>query len=239
MVIFREDAMSDSVIVRLKPGLSRDVGENVGTLFGAQPGRTRRAFRDIFIESYENIRSAREELSGLGVTVTAIGPSGFEGSAAIAAKPDTINTLTMGRHSHAQLFLSGEILMSLRQGALLVYPLVDGERVRFRLLDLRAAIPFEDERGEQVGAVEANGPIFLHAGNYSIFVFPRGTEVLVCFAGRGLGEDSGASLFRGARLRARRGALSKAILGPKAERADDRTITARSLDGARKAVGER
>lgn len=171
-----EDPMSDSVIIRLKPGLSRDGDENPSTLFGARPGRTKRAFRDIFVENYESIRSSREALSGPGVTVTAIGPAGFEGTAAISAKPNAINVLTIGRHSQAQLFLSGEMLMSLRQGALIVYPLVDDERLRFRLLDLRAAIPFEDERGNQVAALEANGPIFVHAGNYSIFVFPCGPE---------------------------------------------------------------
>jgi hypothetical protein len=168
--------MSDSIVVRLKPGLSRDDADNAGTLHWASSERTRRAFRDIFVENYESIRSSREALSGPGVTVTVIGPSGFEGTAAISAQPNAINALTLGRHSHAHLFLSGEKLMSLRQGAVILYPLVDGDRVRFRVLDLRAASPFEDERGNRVAELEANGPVFLHAGAYSIFVFPRGPD---------------------------------------------------------------
>jgi hypothetical protein len=165
----------DSVVVRLKPGLSRDEADNTGTLCFTWPA-PRRAFRDVFIENYENLRSSREALSGPGVTVTVIGPSGFEGAAAISAKSDAINVLTIGRHSHSDLFLSGEMLMSLRQGAVIVYPLVAGENVRFRILDLRAASPFEDERGSPFGALEADGPVFLHAGAYSIFVFPMGAD---------------------------------------------------------------
>jgi hypothetical protein len=168
--------MSDSIVVRLKPGLSRDDADNAGTLCWAWPERTPRAFRDVFVENYESIRSSREALSGPGVTVTVIGPSGFEGTAAISAKPNAINALTLGRHSHAHLFLSGEILMSLRQCAVILYPLVDGDRVRFRVLDLRARSPFEDERGNRVAALEANGPVFLQAGAYSIFVLPRGPD---------------------------------------------------------------
>lgn len=167
--------MSDSIVVRLKPGLSRDDADNPGTLCFAW-SVARRAFRDVFIENYENIRSSREALSGPGVTVTVIGPSGFEGSAAISAKRDVVNVLTIGRHSHADLFLSGELLISLRQGAVIVYPLVADESVRFRVLDLRASSPFEDERGNGFEALEANGPVFLHAGPYSIFVFPRGPD---------------------------------------------------------------
>jgi hypothetical protein len=58
----------------------------------------------------------------------------------------------------------------------IVYPLVDGNRVRFRVLDLRARSPFVDERGNRVAALEADGPVFLRAGAYSIFVFPRGPD---------------------------------------------------------------
>ena len=115
--------MSDSIVVRLKPGLSRDDADNASTLFRTWPEKKRSAFRDVFIQNYESIRSSREALSGPGVTVTVIGPSGFEGTAAIAAMGDAINALSIGRHSHANLFLSGEMRMSLRQGAVILYPL--------------------------------------------------------------------------------------------------------------------
>jgi hypothetical protein len=166
--------MSDSIVVRLKPGLSRDDADNASTLFRTWPEKKRSAFRDVFVQNYESIRSSREALSGPGVTVTVIGPSGFEGTAAIAANGDAINALSIGRHSHANLFLSGEMRMSLRQGAVILYPLGDEDRVRFRVLDLRASIPFEDERGTRVAALEADGPVFLRSGAYSVFVFPRG-----------------------------------------------------------------
>jgi len=168
--------MSDSILVRLRPGLSRDDADNPSTHYWVWPERTRPAFREIFVQNYESLRSARDALSGPGVTVTVIGPSGFEGTAAIAARPDGINALSIGRHSHAHLFLSGEMLLSLRQGAVILYPLVDENRVRFRVLDLRARNPFEDERGARVAALEADGPVFLQAGAYSVFVFPRGRD---------------------------------------------------------------
>jgi len=166
--------MSGSFILRLKPGLSRDDALNDSTLFFSWSAQPRPAFRDVFIRHYDSIRSGCDALSGAGVVVTVIGPSGFEGSAALAAKPDGINVITIGRHGHADLFLPQEPTMSLRQGAVIVYPHADGEAVRFRVLDLRAAQPFEDERGRQFEALEARWPVFLRAGAYSFFVFPRG-----------------------------------------------------------------
>jgi hypothetical protein len=168
--------MRDSIVVRLKPGLSREDADDSSTIHVGWTHGGRRAFRDLFLENYESIRSSREALTGPGVTMTAIGPAGFEGAAAISARPDAINVLTVGRHSHAHLFLSGEKTLSLRQGALIVHPCAAGENVRFRLLDLRAACPFEDEQGRPFEALEADGPVFLHVGGYSLFLFPKGAD---------------------------------------------------------------
>lgn len=173
--------MSRSVIVRLKPGLSRDDARNEGThLFVgsrgvARPrtGPPRPDFREVFTRHYDCIHSCHEPLAGAGVVVTAIGPSGFEGSAVIAAAPDGANVITIGRHSQADLFLSQDPTMSLRQAAVVVYPHAEGESVRFRILDLRAVHPFEDELGRQFEALEADGPVFLRAGAYTLFVFPK------------------------------------------------------------------
>jgi FHA domain len=166
--------VSGSFVLRLKPGLSRDDALNDNTLFSSWSAQPRPAFRDVFIRHYDSIRSGYDALSGAGVVVIVIGPSGFEGSAALAAKPDVINMITIGRHGHADLFLPQEPTMSLRQGAVIVYPRTEGEAVRFRVLDLRAAQPFEDERGGQFEALEAQGPVFLRAGTYAFFIFPKG-----------------------------------------------------------------
>jgi FHA domain len=165
--------MSDSIVVRLKPGLSRDDADNSGTICFTWPAPPRPDFREAFLGNYETIRSQLSGLSGAGVVVAAIGPSGFEGSAAVSARSETINVLTVGRHSRSSLFLSGDPSMSLRQGAVIVYPLVPGEAVRFRILDLRATLPFEDESGVRFEALEANGPVFLRSGRCLFFVFPR------------------------------------------------------------------
>src|SRR5262249_50809823 len=139
--------MTDSIVVRLKPGLTREDADNTGTLCFEWQRIPRPDLREAFVRCYETIRSQYDGLSGPGVVVAVVGPSGFEGSAMVSATPESINVLTMGRHSHSSLFLSGDLSMSLRQGALIVYPHVAGEAVRFRILDLRASVPFEDERG--------------------------------------------------------------------------------------------
>jgi hypothetical protein len=45
--------------------------------------------------------------------------------------------------------------------------------VRFRVLDLRSSHPFEDAQGRLFEALEADGPIFLRAGAYTLFLLPR------------------------------------------------------------------
>jgi hypothetical protein len=170
--------MSDSIIVRLKPGLSRESAENSGTvcfssarLPWTQPARLE--IEDAFVRSYETIRAQYEALSGPGVVVAVLSPTGFEGLAIVSAKPETINVLTIGRHSHSNLFLSGDPSMSLRQGALIVYPFTRGEPVRFRILDLRASVPFVDERDTPFEALEADGPVFLRSGTNVFLIFPK------------------------------------------------------------------
>lgn len=165
--------MSDSIVVRLKPGLSREDADNSGTICFSWPTPPLPAFREAFLGNYEAIRAQVEGLSGPGLVVAVVGPSGFEGSAAVSAMPDAINVLTVGRHGQSSLFLSGDPSMSLRQGAVIVYPFVAGERVRFRILDLRATLPFQDERGNGFEALEANGPVFLRSGRCVFFLFPR------------------------------------------------------------------
>jgi hypothetical protein len=163
--------MSDSVIIRLKPGTSREEALNERTLYAFKVARPE--FHEAFVEHYRTIHSCcHEGLPGPGVVVMAVGPSGFEGSAAILAKPDGINVITVGRHGYADLFLSDDPGMSLRQSAILVYPHAASGPVRFRVLDLRSGRPFEDEQGRQLEALEAEGPVFLRSGAYTLFVFP-------------------------------------------------------------------
>lgn len=130
-------------------------------------------FREIFDRHYDAIHSCHEPLVDAGVVVTAIGPSGFEGSAVIPARLDRISVITIGRHSQADLFLSQDPTMSLRQGTVIVYPHAEGDSVRFRIIDLRAVHPFEDELARRFEALEAEGPVFLRAGAYTLFVFPK------------------------------------------------------------------
>jgi hypothetical protein len=165
--------MKDSLIIRLKPGLSRDRVHNDSTLCSSWDWAPRPEFREVFLRHYNSIHTRPDPLAGPGVVVTVIGPSGFEGSAALPATPDGINALTIGRHGCADLCLAGDPTMSLRQGAVIVHPWSEGGAVRFRILDLRASRPFEDEQGRRFEALEAEGPVFLRLGAYTLFVFPR------------------------------------------------------------------
>src|SRR5262249_57168332 len=127
----RRNAMSDSIVLHLKPGLSGEDavnGETISGVFGA-PGP---AFRAAFIRHYEAIHGADAGLRGDGVVVSVIGPTGFAGSAALAAKPDFVNAVTIGRHGHADLYLPDDPALSLRQAAVIVYPRRPGSPVRFR-----------------------------------------------------------------------------------------------------------
>lgn len=169
--------MSGSLVIKLRPDLSRDEARNDSTLClewsWAPRAGPEHDFGGLFVRHYDEIRSSLETLSGPGLVAVVIGPSGFEGSAALAAKADSINALTIGRHGSAELYLSQDRSLSLRQGAILLYPLVIGQGVRFRVLDLRSARPFEDARGRPFEALEADGPVFLRAGAYALFLFPR------------------------------------------------------------------
>jgi pSer/pThr/pTyr-binding forkhead associated (FHA) protein len=165
--------MRDSVVLSLKPGLSRDSAGNDGTVYFPAHEIPRPGFRESFIRHYEAIQSGGEGLRGAGVVVSVIGPSGFEGSAAVAAKPGVANVVTIGRHGHADIFLDEDPGLSLRQGAIVVYPRAEGAAVRFRILDLKSARPFEDEQGKPLEALEAEGPVLLRAGAYALFVLPQ------------------------------------------------------------------
>jgi hypothetical protein len=95
------------------------------------------------------------------------------GAAHLAAKPDVISTAILGRHTQAELRLWEDPSLSLRHLALLLFPsLLGGGGVRYRLLDLRTATGFLDERGKRLRALEANGPAFVSCGRYSVLIFP-------------------------------------------------------------------
>ena len=87
----------------------------------------------------------------------------------------TSNSLIIGRHGMCELYLSGDPRISLRHLTLLLYPKSHG--FRFRLLDLRSSLSFQNERGDLCKSVEADGPLFIRLGSYTLFFFPTKSDI--------------------------------------------------------------
>jgi hypothetical protein len=167
--------------VGLDDGQRRDFAQNMrtGVLIADQVPKA--SFSDLFRLCYSDIRRVCQSFALPGVAVVAIdiGRRRLSGSLCIAAKPGHANSAIIGRHGMADLFLEGDPAMSLRHMAVLVYPLRDWENtgggdVRYRVLDLRTRTAFEDEQGQRLEAVAAEGPIFLRCGGYALMFFVTG-----------------------------------------------------------------
>ncbi len=139
------------------------------------PSHPQLSFRELFTKHYPQIRERIAGSSRAGVTVVAMDVDAVRGAAFLAAKPDVVATAVIGRHTQADLRLGSDPSLSLRHLALLLYPRTShGQTVRYRLLDLRTATGFIDERGKRLRAVEADGPAFVRCGRYSVLIFPAG-----------------------------------------------------------------
>jgi hypothetical protein len=135
------------------------------------------SFKDLFLQHYDRIRAVCEEFEEQGLALVAIDQMGVAATACVAAKPDQINTAIIGRHGQADLFLDGDPSLSLRHLVLILHPRQEGEDLRFRLLDLRTQLSFEDENGRRLEALEAEGPMFVRSGIFAIFFLPTGDEL--------------------------------------------------------------
>ena len=137
------------------------------------PKRASASFRDLFLENYERVRDWCLSENRRGIALVALGDDSVEGAAFVASKPDTVATALLGRHTRSDLRLRGDPSVSLRHLALLVYPRrAPGQRPRYRLLDLRTAEGFLDERGKRLRAIDADGPAFIRCGRHTLLFFP-------------------------------------------------------------------
>jgi hypothetical protein len=135
----------------------------------------RRSFEELFIANYDGIKEVLTRFDQPGVAAVAIDSrSGkLESSAWIAAKTGVPNSAIIGRHSMADLFLSGDPSISLRHLALIVEPVSSWERadvdLSFMILDLRTSEGFDDEHGRRLAGLRVEGPAFIRCGDYAIF----------------------------------------------------------------------
>ncbi len=152
---------------------SRDDKTILGLSVDDLPSTTHIPLREQFIKHYPQIREwLTTHADRPGVTLLAMSPDAVHAAAFLAAKPDNVSTAIIGRHSKADLRLKDDAGLSLRHVALLVFPThVSGQACRYRLLDLRSATAFLDERGKRLRALESDGPAFVHVGHYVLLVF--------------------------------------------------------------------
>ena len=172
----KAQTVNESRIFWLKsdPGVA---SENEKTVFiptaDPLPSHPQLSIRELFSKHYEQIREWLAGANRPGVALVAMDFDDVRGAAFLAAKPDVISTAILGRHTRADLRLGEDPSLSLRHLALLLFPRPSGGAgARYRLLDLRTATGFLDERGKRLRALEANGPAFVRCGRYTVLIFP-------------------------------------------------------------------
>lgn len=166
-------------IIRLDEGQRRETAHNDLTvvLDIHEVRRVRRPpFVDLFRNHYEAIRRTCMRFEQPGVAVIAVDSANdcIAASLCMTAKPGQPNTAIIGRHGRADLYLHEDPTLSLRHLALLVHPQRGGTDLRFKLLDLRTRVAFEDEHGNRVEELVAEGPMFVRCGRYALFCLVTG-----------------------------------------------------------------
>jgi hypothetical protein len=87
----------------------------------------------------------------------------------LGAEPEFV---VVGRHDRCDLSLGYDPGLSLRHS--LVGVRATGGEMRVRLLDLQSGSGFHTEEGKRCEALSADGPMFVRAGGYHLFLLPTG-----------------------------------------------------------------
>jgi alpha/beta superfamily hydrolase len=172
----RIESISKTRVVELKDGQNRQQAVNAHTMVLDFEEVQRVTFQHSFLQHYREIRSIVEGYKRPGVAMVAIDGPKLIASACLGAKRDRINVAIVGRHGVADLFLPDDPSLSLRHLVVIIYPHRGRDEPRVRLVDLRTAAAFADERGQRMEALEAEGPLFLSVGRYLLYIFPTGDE---------------------------------------------------------------
>lgn len=174
--------MSDAKtrIIHLQGGQQRGEAPNTGTLVVVfDQSLEPESFRDLFIRNYKVIHHTCTRFSQPGVAIFAIDSftGKLVGSLCVAAKVGAANSAIIGRHGMTDLYLDGDSGLSLRHLALVLWPLVPSEDVRFRIVDLRTRSAFQDENGRRYESLVAEGPLFIRCGSYVLFFLVTGDQI--------------------------------------------------------------
>jgi len=166
----RADASNDGTIV-LGVGPGVQLGVRLGLHAGPPPDGT---FAELFRAHHPAIRDLLDGRREPGLALLVASPDGVEASGWFAAKDAAVNTLIVGRHTSADVFLPSDPRLSLRHLALVLHRNGGGECAGFRVLSLRTPVPMMDEEGTPLEAVEARGPVLLECASLALLLFPTG-----------------------------------------------------------------
>jgi hypothetical protein len=174
--------------VELWGGQQRGGGANVPTVCrSAQrdprqhrlPGRPPRELRELFQIAYGSFAPACRAVTEPGVAIVAVDETSGRpmGMVRVLARVDRHVTAIVGRHDKADLYLDAFDGLALRHLAVIVDPVQSWQRgaaIGYRVLDLRTADGFVDERGTTLRGLRGEGPALLRCAGYALFVLPLG-----------------------------------------------------------------
>jgi hypothetical protein len=154
------------------PGASREDAHNNATVLAVDAHNVRASHSALFARHRTELRDILQAHKRRGVAIIAVATgTGVAGHLWLEAS-EKLRAGVVGRHGQADLFVPGDSDLSLRHLVVLVRGTHD--RFRLRVLDLRTPGGFDDESGERLAALSAEGPVFFGAARYQFFVFPTG-----------------------------------------------------------------
>jgi hypothetical protein len=131
-------------------------------------------FEDLFLAHYSSLRVHLEGRREPGLALLVASRRRVEASGWFAAKEDVVDTLIVGRHACADVFLPSDPRFSLRHLALVLHRTGDAGGAAFRALSLRTPVPMSDEGGVPLEALEARGPVLFRCASFAFLLFPTG-----------------------------------------------------------------
>lgn len=163
------------ILLRDEPGRRRAGNAGTRILTAGEIGEALRG--PVAPGAEEAFRAAWPTLRGRlaaarpGLLAVAVDQQGVAATVGVKARANRPVSAIVGRHAASDLYLPDDPTLSLRHIVLLVLPRADGP-IRYRVLDLRSGRAFEDEHHRPVEALEADGPMVIHAGRYTVILFP-------------------------------------------------------------------
>jgi len=146
----------------------------------ARPLEQRRDLRHMFCTAYRAVADRCRAIDEPGLAIVAVHEAtGMpQGIVRVMARVERHVAAIVGRHDHADLYLTNSDSMALRQLAIILDPVKSWERgntaVHYRLLDLRTRTGFSDEQGRMLRGLRCEGPAMLHAAGHALFLLPLG-----------------------------------------------------------------